>query len=175
MEATGRARRSWHLEITRSGSPGVPGLWWAKMEEDLIRINKHVSIPRTELDFRYSRSSGPGGQHAQKSSTRVELLFDAAHSPSLDPEQQARVRKRLASHIDAEGILHLVSQSERSQHRNREEVVERFQALMAQALKRRKRRKPTRPTAASKEQRLKRKKRRSEKKKQRGPVRPDVW
>ena len=145
------------------------------MEEDLIQINKHVSIPRAELDFRYSRSSGPGGQHAQKSSTRVELLFDVAHSPSLDSEQQARVRKRLASYIDAEGILHLVSQSERSQHRNREEVVERFQALMAQALKRRKRRKPTKPTAASKERRLKRKKRRSEKKKQRGPVRPDEW
>jgi ribosome-associated protein len=85
------------------------------------------------------------------------------------------VRKRLASYIDAEGVLHLVSQSERSQYRNREEVVERFQALMGQALKRRKRRKPTKPTAASRERRLKRKKRRSEKKKQRGPVRPQEW
>lgn len=145
------------------------------MEDDLIHINNQVSIPRAELDFRYSRSSGPGGQHAQKSSTRVELLFDVIHSPSLDPEQQARVKKRLASYIDAEGILHLVSQSERSQHRNREEVVERFQALMRQALKRRKWRKPTKPTAASKERRLKRKKRRSEKKRRRGPVQPDEW
>lgn len=145
------------------------------MEDDLIHINNQVAIPRVELDFRYSRSSGPGGQHAQKTSTRVELLFDVAHSHSLDPEQQARVRKRLASYIDAEGVLHLVSQSERSQYRNREEVVERFQALMSQALKRRKRRKPTKPTAASQERRLKRKRRRGEKKKRRGPVRPEEW
>jgi ribosome-associated protein len=145
------------------------------MEEDLIQIDNQVSIPRSELDFRYSRSSGPGGQHVQKSSTRVELLFDVAHSPSLDPEQQARVMKRLASYVDAEGILHLVSQSERSQYRNREEVVGRFQALMRQALKRRKRRKPTKPTAGSQERRLERKKRRGEKKKRRSPVRPDEW
>lgn len=145
------------------------------MEEDLIHIDNQVSVPRSELDFRYSRSSGPGGQHAQKSSTRVELLFDVARSPSLDPKQQARVLKRLAGHIDTEGILHLVSQSERSQHRNREEVIARFQALMRQALKRRKRRKPTKPTAASQERRLKRKKRRGEKKKRRHPIRPDEW
>jgi ribosome-associated protein len=145
------------------------------MEEDLIHIDNQVSIPRSELDFRYSRSSGPGGQHAQKSSTRVELRFDVGRSPSLNPEQQARVMKRLASYIDAEGILHLVSQSERSQYRNREEVVSRFQALMHQALKRRKGRKPTKPTAASQERRLKRKKRRGEKKKRRGPVQPNEW
>jgi ribosome-associated protein len=145
------------------------------MEDDLIHVDNQVSIPRSELSFRYSRSSGPGGQHAQKSSTRVELLFDVAHSPSLDPDQQARVRRRLDSYVDSEGILHLVSQSERSQYRNREEVVARFQALMRQALKRRKRRKPTKRTAASQERRLKRKKRRGEKKKRRGTVRPDEW
>ncbi|MEJ2209038.1 MAG: alternative ribosome rescue aminoacyl-tRNA hydrolase ArfB [Anaerolineae bacterium] len=145
------------------------------MDEEALHIGNGVTIPRSELDFRYSRSSGPGGQHAQKSSTRVELLFDVASSPSLDANQQARVMKRLAGYIDAEGVLHLVSQSERSQYRNREEVVERFEALMRQALKRRKRRKPTKPSAASKERRLQRKKRRSQKKKRRGRVRPDDW
>ncbi|MFN2225745.1 MAG: alternative ribosome rescue aminoacyl-tRNA hydrolase ArfB [Anaerolineae bacterium] len=145
------------------------------MDEDVLHIDNQVAIPRSELDFRYSRSSGPGGQHAQKSSTRVELLFDVANSPSLDADQQSRVMKRLAGYIDAEGVLHLASQSERSQYRNREEVVERFKALMRQALKRRKRRKPTKPTAASQERRLKRKKRRSEKKERRGQVRTDEW
>lgn len=145
------------------------------MDEEVLHIDNGVTIPRSELDFRYSRSSGPGGQHAQKSSTRVELLFDVTNSPSLDADQQARVKKRLVGYIDADGVLHLASQSERSQYRNREEVVERFQALMRQALKRRKRRKPTKPTAASQERRLKRKKRRGEKKKRRGRVRPDEW
>jgi len=152
-----------------------PGSDSGSMDEEVLHIDNQVSIPRSELDFRYSRSSGPGGQHAQKSSTRVELLFDVANSPSLDPEQQARVIKRLAGYIDAEGVLHLVSQSERSQYRNREEVVDRFQELMRQALKRRKRRKPTRASAASQERRLKRKKRRGEKKKRRGRVRSDEW
>ena len=140
------------------------------MEDEILQINNEVRIPRSELSFRFSRSSGPGGQHVQKSSTRVELLFDVAHSPSLSDEQRARVLKRLASYADAEGVLHLVAQSERSQHRNREEVVERFEELMRKALKRRKRRKRTKPTAASKEQRLRKKKRRSEVKKLRKDV-----
>jgi ribosome-associated protein len=145
------------------------------VDDENLRIDDRLSIPRSELDFRFSRSSGPGGQHVQKSDTRVELLFDVAHSPSLDDEQRARVFKRLAQYLDAEGVLHLFSQSERSQWRNRQEVVARFQALMQQALKRRKHRKRTRPTAASRERRLQRKKRRSQKKKLRGPVRRDDW
>lgn len=140
------------------------------MDDDLLIINNQVSIPPAELSFRFSRSSGPGGQHAQKSSTRVELLFDVANSPSLSEPQRARVLERLAGYIDSAGMLHLVSQSERSQLRNREEVVARFQALMRRALKRRKRRKPTRPTAASKERRLREKQRRSEIKRRRGNV-----
>lgn len=147
----------------------------SEMDDEVLLIDNQVAIPRSELDFRYSRSSGPGGQHAQKSSTRVELLFDVANSPSLTAEQRARVTKRLGNYLDAEGVLHLVSQTERSQYRNRQEVTDRFQDLMRQALKRRKRRKPTKPTAASQERRLKRKKRRSEKKKRRGPVRPGEW
>ena len=140
------------------------------MDEDLLIINDQVSIPPAELSFRFSRSSGPGGQHVQKSSTRVELLFDVANSPSLSEPQRARVLKRLAGYIDSAGVFRLVAQSERSQLRNRQEAVARFQALMRRALKRRKRRKPTRPTAASKERRLREKRRRSEIKRRRGKV-----
>ena len=143
------------------------------MESETIQISDRVSIPLAELDFRFSRSSGPGGQHVQKSSTRVELLFDVASSPNLDDEQRARVLKRLASHVDSAGVLHLTAQSERSQWRNRQEAIARFQTLMQQAFKRRKRRKRTRPTAASREKRLREKKRRSERKQGRGRVRAE--
>jgi ribosome-associated protein len=143
------------------------------MDDQSLRINDKVSISPAELDFRFSRSSGPGGQHVQKTSTRVELLFDVAHSPSLTERQRAQVMERLGGYVDSEGILHLVAQSERSQLRNREAVVARFQTLMKQALKRRKRRKPTKPTAASKERRLRKKKRRSQIKKWRGDVHGD--
>ncbi len=140
------------------------------MDGDILRINDEVTIPLAELSFRFSRSSGPGGQHVQKSSTRVELLFDVANSPSLTEEQRSRVLERLSGYVDSAGVLHLTSQSERSQLRNREEVVSRFQSLLRKALKRRKRRRPTRPTAASKERRLQEKRRRGEIKKSRGPV-----
>jgi ribosome-associated protein len=140
------------------------------MDDENLTINENVTIPLAELSFRFSRSSGPGGQHAQKSSTRVELLFDVSNSPSLTDAQRARVLQRLSGHIDSNGVLRLVSQSERSQVRNRQEVVDRFRALLRTALKRRKRRKPTRPTAASKERRLSEKKRRSQIKRGRGKV-----
>lgn len=140
------------------------------MDGETLPINDRVQIPLSELSFRFSRSSGPGGQHVQKSSTRVELLFDVAHSPSLDEGQRARVLERLAGYIDSEGVLHLAAQSERSQLRNRAEVVDRFQELMRRALVRRKRRRPTRPTAVSQEKRLRHKKRRSEIKKRRGRI-----
>ena len=143
------------------------------MYDEIITIDDRVRIPLSELDFRFSRSSGPGGQHVQKSSTRVELLFDVARSPSLDDEQRARVLGRLAGHVDSEGVLHLASQSERSQWRNRQEVVARFQELMRRALARRKRRRATSPTAASKEKRLEQKRHRSQVKRQRGPVAGD--
>jgi ribosome-associated protein len=144
------------------------------VDDDLLIINDQVSIPPAELSFRFSRSSGPGGQHVQKSSTRVELLFDVANSPSLSEPQRARILERLAGYIDSAGVLRLVAQSERSQLRNREEVVARFQALLRQALKRRKRRRPTRPTAASRERRLREKRRRSEIKRRRGKVQGEI-
>jgi ribosome-associated protein len=100
----------------------------------------------------------------------VELLFDVPGSPSLTDTQRTRILERLAGYIDAAGVLHLTSQSERSQLRNKEEVVARFQTLMREALRRRKRRKASRPTAESIERRLKGKKQRSETKKLRRKV-----
>ena len=143
------------------------------MDDDILRISNEVSIPRSELNFRFSRSSGPGGQHAQKSSTRVELLFDVAHSPRLSGPQRARVMDRLSGYIDSAGVLHLFAQSERSQWRNREETVERFQILMRKALQRRKKRKATKPSAASRERRLRAKRKRSLTKVRRRQVRDD--
>jgi len=143
------------------------------MNESVVRITDTVSIPLSELHFRFARSSGPGGQHVNRSATQVELLFDVANSPSLNETQQQRVLSRLRSRIDKEGILHLVSQETRSQLRNREEVVERFQVLMREALRVPKRRLPTRPTRAARQRRLATKRRRSEIKRDRRPVQPD--
>jgi ribosome-associated protein len=143
------------------------------VESDRLPINDEVSIPLDELDFRFSRSSGPGGQHVNKSSTRVELFFDAARSPSLTERQRAWVLERLAGYTDSAGVVHLAAQSERSQLRNREEVLARFQRLMRGALKRRRIRRPTAPTAAAREQRLRAKRQRSQVKQARGRVRSD--
>jgi len=143
------------------------------MNENAVRITDTVSIPMSELQFRFARSSGPGGQHVNRSATQVELLFDVANSPSLNETQRQRVIRRLRSRIDKEGILHLVSQETRSQLRNREEVVERFQVLMREALRVPRRRLPTRPTRAARERRLEEKRRRSEIKRGRRPAQPD--
>lgn len=119
-------------------------------------------VPLDELKFRFSRSSGPGGQHVNRSATQVELLFDVARSPSLTEEQRALVLRRLRGYIDADGVLHLVSSSTRSQLRNREEVVRRFAQMMERALRVPKPRRPTRPSVAARERRLAEKRRRAE-------------
>ena len=135
-----------------------------------LEINARISIPLSELSFRASRSGGPGGQHVNTSSTRIELWWDLAASPSLDAECRARVAGRLASRLVDEGrLLRLVSSGSRSQAQNRAEVIERFQSVLAAALKEVKPRKRTRPTKASKEQRLEGKKRRGETKRRRRP------
>ena len=144
------------------------------MNDSVVHITDTVSIPMSELHFRFARSSGPGGQHVNRSATQVELLFDVANSPSLDEVQRRRVLRKLKSRIDKEGVLHLVSQETRSQLRNREEVVERFQELMREALHVPKRRRPTRPSRAARERRLEEKRRRSETKRDRRPVSPDA-
>ncbi len=132
------------------------------MTDDLLQINEQVRIPWSELGFRFSRGSGPGGQHVNRSETQVELVFDLAGSPSLTEEQKARALAALAQHVDSRGVLHLVSQSSRSQWRNRQEVIERFQTLLRNALRPRKRRIPTRPSPEARRRRLEEKRRRSE-------------
>ena len=125
-------------------------------------MNDTVTIPLDELSFRYARSSGPGGQHVQRTETKVELLFDLARSPSLSEEQRQLAPSRLGSRIDSQGMLHLVSQTGRSQLDNREEVVERFRRLLAAALVPAKKRASTKPSAASRHRRLEAKRRRGE-------------
>jgi ribosome-associated protein len=129
---------------------------------DQLAITSLVKIPLAELHFQFVRSSGPGGQHVNRSATQVELTFDLAGSPSLDDTQKARVRAALKSQVDKDGVLHLASQISRSQLQNRQDVTARFVELMRRALRVPKKRRPTRPTAASKERRLESKRRRSQ-------------
>lgn len=131
------------------------------------------TIPPGELAFRASRSGGPGGQHVNKAATKVEVSWNVAQSPTLSDEQRQRVLTRLANRIDNSGNLHVASEEHRSQWRNREAATERLQALVREALKPRKRRKKTKPSRAAKERRLRQKRVRAEKKRQRGPLRPD--
>jgi ribosome-associated protein len=113
-----------------------------------------VESIRSEIAFRFSRSSGPGGQHAQKSSTRVEALFDVEDSSGLSPAERRRVLERIGP------VVRAIAQDERSQLRNRELATDRIVEQLREAVKVRRTRRPTRPTAASKERRLEEKKRR---------------
>jgi ribosome-associated protein len=109
---------------------------------------------RSEIAFRYSRSSGPGGQHAQKSSTRAEAIFDVEGSEALTPTEKQRVLQKLGA------VVHAVAQDERSQLRNRELAAERIVEQLREATKVRRKRRATKPTAASQEKRLDEKRRR---------------
>ncbi len=100
------------------------------MPDEFLQINHQVAIPLSELSFRYARSSGPGGQHVQRTETKVELLFDLAGSPSLSEAQRALAMSRLGGRLDHQGVLHLVSQAGRSQLDNRADVMERFRRLL---------------------------------------------
>lgn len=130
---------------------------------DLIRVTPSLSIPLSELQFRFTTSGGPGGQHANKVSTRVELRFDVARSPSLGPRQRARLLERFGSE------LRVVADDERSQVRNRQLAVDRFRARVADALHIEKSRRATRPSRGATERRLSAKRHQSERKRQRRP------
>ena len=124
------------------------------MEPESIRVTRTVSIPLTEVSISVSRSSGPGGQHANTSETRVEARFDVAASATLTHAQKRRVVAR------AGPVVRSIAQDERSQLRNRELALERLATKLRDALKQERRRVPTAPTAASHEQRLDEKRRR---------------
>jgi len=132
-----------------------------------LRINGRLTIPRAELRYLASRSGGPGGQHVNTSSTRIELWWDVSASTALSSLQRERLLTRLAPRLDRAGRLRIVSEEHRSQLRNREAATERLRELVAAALVVPRTRKPTRPPAASRQRRLDDKKRRGETKRQR--------
>lgn len=132
-----------------------------------IRVTSSVRIPLAELSFRATRSGGPGGQHVNTSSTRIELWWDAATSPSLTAVQRERVLTSLGGRLTEDGKLRIVSSETRSQSRNREAAVARFRAVLAGALAVRKARRPTKPSRASRERRLKEKRVRATRKAER--------
>ena len=135
----------------------------AAMPAESIRVTRSVSLPVDEIQLRFSRSSGPGGQHAQRSETRVEAILDVQASSALTEAQKRRVIAR------AGPTLRSVAQDERSQWRNRELAVERLVETLRAALKVERKRRPTKPTAAARKRRLEQKKRRSETKRLRRP------
>jgi ribosome-associated protein len=138
-----------------------------------LEISPELRIPLAELEFRASRSGGPGGQHVNTSSTRVELSWDVAGSPSLAPAQRDRLLRRLASRLDGTGRLRLVSSASRSQLRNREDATERLRTIVAEGLLVPKPRKRTKPSRAAKAARLESKRRRAATKRDRRPPRRD--
>lgn len=125
------------------------------MERDSIRVTRSVVLPLSEVELRFSRSSGPGGQHANRSETRVEAVFDVQASSALTEAQKRRVLGR------AGPVIRAVAQDERSQWRNRELAVERVAEHLREALRVPRTRVETKPTAASRERRLEAKRRRS--------------
>lgn len=131
------------------------------------------SIGADELRFTYSRSSGPGGQYVNRVETRVTLLFDVTGSPSLTDEQKRRVRRRLATRINKEGVLRVVSQRHRTREANRRAAIERFEELLAEALRSPRPRRKTRVPEGAKRRRIESKRRRGDVKRSRG--RPDSW
>jgi ribosome-associated protein len=137
---------------------GVPG-----DDGGRIRVTPTLAIPLSELQLRFTPSGGPGGQHANKVSTRVELRFDVAGSPSLGPRQRARLLDRLGPEI------RIAVDDERSQLRNRQLAVDRFRTRVADALHVDKPRRPTRPSRGAKERRLQEKRHLSERKRNRRP------
>lgn len=137
---------------------------------DILRITPGVAIPLAELTFTASRSSGPGGQHVNKVSSRVTLLFDLDASPSLSPAAKERIRVGLGGRIGKDGVLQVSSQTSRSQTANKELAVERFVMLLRAVLTPKPPRRKTRATLASKLRRLDTKKRHGARKRERSRV-----
>jgi ribosome-associated protein len=136
--------------------------------DDPLVVNEEVAIPLAEIELRTSRSSGPGGQHANVTASRVEAVFDVEASATLTEAQRRRVVARKGARVTA------VAQDARSQARNRELAVERLREKLAAALARPKRRRPTRPTRAAEERRLDEKRRQAQRKRRRRPPEPDA-
>jgi ribosome-associated protein len=137
----------------------------AVIPRESIQVTSRLAIPLEEVELRYSRSSGPGGQHAQKTETRVEAVFDVESSQSLSNTQRERLLSRVGP------VVRAVAQDERSQSRNRELALERLAQMIGAGLRVPRKRRPTKPTSAARERRLEAKKRRGATKKLRRPPR----
>ena len=131
--------------------------------DDGIRVAEDTVIPLDEIQFRASRSSGPGGQHANVTASRIEAVFDVEASEALSDKQREQLQRRLGDRVTA------VAQDARSQARNRELALERLRERLATGLRRPKPRRPTRPSRAARERRLDEKRRQSQRKAQRRP------
>jgi ribosome-associated protein len=133
---------------------------------DRLTVIPDLSIPLSEIELRASRSSGPGGQHANVTASRIEASFDVAGSRSLTPQQRERLLRRVGPRVTA------VAQDARGQARNRELALERLRRKLAEGLRTPRRRKPTKPTRASRERRLQAKRRVADRKRAR--ARPEL-
>ena len=127
----------------------------------MIRINHNTFVDENEISFTASRSSGPGGQHVNKVSTKVTLSFDVLQSPSLTDDQKHLIMERLSGRITKDGVLQISAQDSRSQHKNKTEVINRFVEILASALYVRKKRRKTFMPISVKVKRLENKRRRS--------------
>ncbi|MEO8562149.1 MAG: alternative ribosome rescue aminoacyl-tRNA hydrolase ArfB [bacterium] len=136
-------------------------------KEGSVEVTDSMAIPRLELQYRASRAGGAGGQHVNTSSTRIELLWNVWTSTVLDESTRERVAAKLATRIDGEGWIRIVSSARRSQQQNREAAEARLAELVRAAMAIRKRRKATKPSRGAKEARLSEKKKRGETKRQR--------
>jgi ribosome-associated protein len=139
----------------------------SRVDDDVLPVTRSVRIPRRELEVRFTTSGGPGGQHANKSATRVELRFDVATSSALGPGQRQRVLDKLGP------VVRVVVDDERSQLRNRSIAEERLVERLREALHVDRPRRPTRPTKGSVDRRIQTKKQRAETKSQRRRPPPD--
>lgn len=137
------------------------------MSDSDLYVNPQLAIPRSELQYRASRAGGPGGQHVNTSSTRIELLWDLPHSTAVPDEMRARLLEKLAARLDADGMVRVVASDRRSQQQNRASAEERLVDLVRRALVVRKPRKRTKPSRGAQERRLAEKRRHSERKQQR--------